>query len=61
MDRLRVQLFTNYDKTAHPMMTPTERTLITLGLSINHIDIDELNGKMTIHGWANVVSTNVSL
>lgn len=56
MDRLRVQLFTNYDKTSHPMVTPTQRTNITLGISISYIDIDELNGKMTLHGWVNLVS-----
>lgn len=55
MDRLRVQLFTNYDKTAHPMVTPTQRTNITLGMTINYIDIDELKGKMTLHGWINLV------
>lgn len=55
MDRLRVQLFTNYDKTAHPMVTPTQRTNITLGMTINYIDIDELKGKMTLHGWINMV------
>ncbi|XP_073828377.1 neuronal acetylcholine receptor subunit alpha-2-like [Musca autumnalis] len=54
MDRLRVQLFTNYDKSAHPMVSPKQRTNITLGISINYIDIDELKGRMTLHGWINL-------
>ncbi|XP_061394044.1 neuronal acetylcholine receptor subunit alpha-2-like [Musca vetustissima] len=54
MDLLRVQLFTNYDKSAHPMVTPTQRTNITLGISVNYIDIDELKGRMTLHGWINM-------
>ncbi|XP_075154130.1 neuronal acetylcholine receptor subunit alpha-2-like [Haematobia irritans] len=52
MDRLRVQLFTNYDKTAHPMVTPTQRTNITVGISVHYLDINELEGKLTLHGWA---------
>ncbi|XP_059221075.1 neuronal acetylcholine receptor subunit alpha-2 isoform X2 [Stomoxys calcitrans] len=54
MDRLRLQLFTNYDKTAHPMVTPTQRTNVKLGLSLHYIDINELEGKMTMHGWINM-------
>ncbi|KAM7354590.1 tRNA splicing endonuclease subunit 2 isoform 2-T2 [Cochliomyia hominivorax] len=54
LDRLHVQLFTNYDKTAHPMATPTQRTNITIFLTIGYVDIDELNGKMTLHGWLNI-------
>lgn len=60
MDRLRVQLFTNYDKTAHPMATPTQRTNVTMGMKISYIDIDELEGKMTLHGWVNLVSMEVN-
>lgn len=60
MDRLHVQLFTNYDKTAHPMATPTERTNTTIYLSIGYIDIDELNGKMTLHGWITLVSNKIN-
>lgn len=56
LDRLHVQLFTNYDKSAHPMATPTEKTNTTISLSIGYVDIDELNGKMTLHGWINIVS-----
>ncbi|XP_023306759.2 neuronal acetylcholine receptor subunit alpha-2 [Lucilia cuprina] len=51
LDRLHVQLFTNYDKTAHPMATPSQKTNTTIFMSVGYIDIDELNGKMTVHGW----------
>ncbi|XP_011189557.2 neuronal acetylcholine receptor subunit alpha-2 isoform X1 [Zeugodacus cucurbitae] len=53
LDRLHLQLFINYDKNAHPTYhgIPTN---ITLGMSVNYIDIDEINGKMILHSWLRI-------
>ncbi|XP_053957790.1 neuronal acetylcholine receptor subunit alpha-7 isoform X1 [Anastrepha ludens] len=53
LDRLRLQLTINYDKNSHPTYhgVPTN---ITLGMSVNYIDIDEINGKMVLHAWLRI-------
>ncbi|XP_067622727.1 neuronal acetylcholine receptor subunit alpha-7-like [Eurosta solidaginis] len=53
LDRLRLQLFINYDKNSHPTYhgVPTN---ITLGMSVNYIDIDEINGKLVLHSWLRI-------
>ncbi|XP_037948073.1 neuronal acetylcholine receptor subunit beta-3-like [Teleopsis dalmanni] len=53
LDQLRMQLFMNYDKFLHPTYRGAP-TNITLGMTVNYIDIDEINGKMTLHGWARI-------
>uniref|UniRef100_A0A1A9WKY0 Neurotransmitter-gated ion-channel ligand-binding domain-containing protein n=1 Tax=Glossina brevipalpis TaxID=37001 RepID=A0A1A9WKY0_9MUSC len=51
MERLRMQLFTNYDKNAYPLISSGIRTNISMGLSIIYTDIDEFDGKVMLHGW----------
>nr|AEN03032.1 nicotine acetylcholine receptor beta 3 [Bactrocera dorsalis] len=53
LDRLHLQLFINYDKNVHPSYhgIPTN---ITLGMSVNYVDIDEINGKMILHSWLKI-------
>ncbi|XP_030565430.1 neuronal acetylcholine receptor subunit alpha-2 [Drosophila novamexicana] len=53
LDRLQMNLFINYDVNAEPTMQGRP-TNISLGLSVNYIDIDELNGKITLHCWLSV-------
>uniref|UniRef100_A0A1B0AUT5 Neurotransmitter-gated ion-channel ligand-binding domain-containing protein n=1 Tax=Glossina palpalis gambiensis TaxID=67801 RepID=A0A1B0AUT5_9MUSC len=51
MERLRMQLFTNYDKNAYPLISSGIRTNVSMGLSIIYTDIDEFDGKVMLHGW----------
>jgi len=50
-----MNLFINYDENAQATVGG-QPTNITLGLNVNYIDIDELNGKITLHCWLNAVS-----
>lgn len=55
-DRLRFQLFTNYDKNLHPMMNEDNRTVVSIGLLLDYIDVSEHQGQMILHGWLSLVS-----
>ncbi|EDW03428.1 neuronal acetylcholine receptor subunit alpha-5 [Drosophila grimshawi] len=50
LDRLHLNLFMNYDTNAQPTVQG-KPTNINLGLSVNYLDIDELNSKITLHCW----------
>ncbi|KAM8718115.1 hypothetical protein ACLKA7_004771 [Drosophila subpalustris] len=52
IERLQMNLFINYDENAQPTVGG-QPTNISLGLNVNYIDIDELNGKITLHCWLN--------
>ncbi|XP_037710869.1 neuronal acetylcholine receptor subunit alpha-4 [Drosophila subpulchrella] len=52
-DRLHAGLFFNYDTDVQPQFQGSP-TNVSLGMVINYIDIDELNGKMTTHCWLNI-------
>lgn len=51
-----MQLFTNYDKNAYPLISSGIRTNVSMGLSIIYTDIDEFDGKVMLHGWLHLVS-----
>ncbi|XP_034125804.1 acetylcholine receptor subunit alpha-like 1 isoform X1 [Drosophila guanche] len=53
LDRLHASLFLNYDKHLQPL-DKGEPATVSMALTINFIDIDELNGKMTTHCWLNI-------
>ncbi|TDG49896.1 hypothetical protein AWZ03_003672 [Drosophila navojoa] len=53
LDRLQMNLFVNYDANVQPTIQG-KATNVSLGLSVNYIDIDELNGKITLHCWLTV-------
>jgi len=55
LDRLHAGLFLNYESDVQPQFQGSP-TNVSLGMVINYIDIDELNGKMTTHCWLNIVS-----
>lgn len=57
LDRLQMNLFVNYDVNVQPTIQGKAAN-VSLGLSVNYIDIDELNGKITLHCWLNVVSVD---
>jgi len=50
-----MNLFINYDENTQPTVGG-QPTNISLGLNVNYIDIDELNGKITLHCWLSAVS-----
>lgn len=52
-----MNLFVNYDANVQPTIQG-KATNVSLGLSVNYIDIDELNGKITLHCWLTVVSVD---
>ncbi|XP_017011524.3 neuronal acetylcholine receptor subunit alpha-4 [Drosophila takahashii] len=53
LDRLHAGLFLNYDSDVQPQFQGSP-TNVSLGMVINYIDIDEMNGKMTTHCWLNI-------
>ncbi|KAH8352069.1 hypothetical protein KR084_001697 [Drosophila pseudotakahashii] len=53
LDRLIAGLFINYDSDVQPQFQGSP-TNVSLGMVINYIDIDEMNGKMTTHCWLNI-------
>ncbi|KAH8266508.1 hypothetical protein KR044_009290, partial [Drosophila immigrans] len=52
IERLQLNIFINYDEHTQPTVGG-QPTNISLSLSVNYIDIDELNGKITLHCWLN--------
>ncbi|XP_017075409.2 neuronal acetylcholine receptor subunit alpha-5 [Drosophila eugracilis] len=52
-DRLQAGLFLNYDSNLQPHFQGA-LTNVALGIVINYIDIDEMNGKLIIHCWLNI-------
>ncbi|XP_030383574.1 neuronal acetylcholine receptor subunit alpha-2 [Scaptodrosophila lebanonensis] len=52
-DRLYMNLFINYNKNSQPTVGG-QLTNITVGLTVHYIDIDEMNGKVTLHGWIHI-------
>ncbi|XP_052837960.1 neuronal acetylcholine receptor subunit alpha-5 [Drosophila gunungcola] len=52
-DRLHAGLFLNYDSDVQPQFQGAP-TNVSLGMVINYIDIDEMNGKLTTHCWLNI-------
>ncbi|KAH8409516.1 hypothetical protein KR222_007698, partial [Zaprionus bogoriensis] len=53
-DRLHMSLFMNYDVNERPLFQGVP-TNVTLGLSVNFMDIDEMSGKITLHCWLSTV------
>ncbi|XP_055837683.1 neuronal acetylcholine receptor subunit alpha-5-like [Episyrphus balteatus] len=49
-DNLKRDLFVNYNKFALPMFN-NKPTDVKIGLTVRHVDIDELKGKITVYGW----------
>lgn len=60
-DRLHMEFFTNYDSDAQPLYQD-KPTNVSLSLAVNYLDIDEMDGKITLHCWLSTVSSvpNVS-
>ncbi|XP_034101654.1 neuronal acetylcholine receptor subunit alpha-2 [Drosophila albomicans] len=52
IEKLQLNIFINYDEHTQPTVGG-QPTNISLGLSVNYIDIDELDGKITLHCWLN--------
>ncbi|KAH8237886.1 hypothetical protein KR032_005424, partial [Drosophila birchii] len=53
LDRLHAGLFLNYDRLVQPQFESVP-TPVSLGLVINYIDIEEINGKLTVHCYLNI-------
>nr|XP_017021848.1 acetylcholine receptor subunit beta isoform X1 [Drosophila kikkawai] len=53
LDRLHAGLFLKYDSLVQPQFEGVP-TPVSLGLVINYIDIEEINGKMTVHCYLNI-------
>ncbi|XP_015035812.2 neuronal acetylcholine receptor subunit alpha-2 isoform X1 [Drosophila pseudoobscura] len=53
LDRLHAGLFINYDKHSQPLDNG-DPSAVNMSLTINFIDIDEMNGKMTTHCWLSI-------
>ena len=52
LDRLKKNLFLNYDTLARPDELATN---VTLGISIIHLDVDESRSVMTVNSWLRLV------
>ncbi|KAH8273667.1 hypothetical protein KR018_007993, partial [Drosophila ironensis] len=52
-DRLHAELFMNYDNNVQPQFDGVPTT-VRLGLKISYLDIDEMNGMLTVHSWMNI-------
>ncbi|XP_017046308.1 neuronal acetylcholine receptor subunit alpha-4 [Drosophila ficusphila] len=53
LDRLHAELLLNYDASVQPQFEGAPSKVL-LGLVVNYLDIDEMNGKLTVHCWLNI-------
>lgn len=54
-DRLEMTLFINTDVDEQPLYNDQPST-VSLGLAVNYMDINEMDGKITLHCWLSTVS-----
>lgn len=53
-DSLKRSLLVGYDKFARPSHHNLA-TNVSMGISIYHVELDDLTGVMTVHGWIKLV------
>lgn len=56
-DKLRHDLFLNYDKFARPSQH-YNKTKVYFGLTIGHLEVNEFKSTLTLFGYAQMVSCN---
>ena len=49
--RLRNKLLKNYDKLVHPVGSHKEAVEVQLGMSLLHVDVDEVKSVMSVDAW----------
>lgn len=50
-----MSLFINTDVDEQPLYND-QPTTVSLGLAVNYMDINEMDGKITLHCWLSTVS-----
>ena len=53
-DRLKRDLLKNYDKFARPA-EPNATTACSIGLTVLHLEVDEIRSVMTLYSWIRMV------
>ncbi|XP_067009520.1 acetylcholine receptor subunit alpha-type acr-16 [Anabrus simplex] len=51
VDQLKKHLFTNYDKHSRPTNGSSNTTVVKFGISVQHVDFDELKSIMTVNAY----------
>ncbi|XP_065336685.1 neuronal acetylcholine receptor subunit alpha-7-like isoform X2 [Cloeon dipterum] len=59
-DSLRSTLLKHYDRVARPNLA-VNATTITFGMTLTHVDLDEITSELTTHGWVQMAWSDARL